>query len=249
MATKRTPEYSRARRAYITVVLVAIFVVATIVDTHLNLFLLPVLVSAIALLCAIELWSLRDPKHGLLDQYSSIYLQLLIVVAGTVAVWTVRSTLINWPQALLAVAMPALAQGIVYSYLNRVTASWLKKSKSVSARLLGLHPFKSAPGTTLGSVVISSAAALVVSLPWFLNSPLLSIVAIISALGANLGDVLERQLKHLVGVSDSGERLRSGKSLLSGIEKLITPDGFLDRFSPLFFCAALALILTIIATM
>lgn len=240
-------EINHGRRVVIALALIAIFLGPLVADFFLDLYILPVVVSLFSVFCIVELWSLRDRKEPLLTQSSLLYLHLLIVVAATAAIWVARLNLADWPLFLLAVAVPVLIQNTAAFYIGRFIMPRIRNHKSPIAKLLEWHHFRHSPRKTFGVIIVSAALAAAISAPWFLGSHLLTTVAIVSALAAAAGDLLESRLKRQAGVDDSGEKLRSGDGPFALTERTIAAHGgFLDRFDSLFFCIALNLITLII---
>ena len=172
-----------------------------------------------------------------------IAVELAMIMLATVTIWVAERGYDDWLLIILSIAVPVVAQNISAYYIGRFIMPSVKNNKDPFAEFLRWHNFKSSPKKTLGVIIISSTLAVAVTLPWTLHSPLLITTALISSIATPFGDLLESKMKRLVGVKDSGERLRTGSNLLAVIERSIASHGgFLDRFDSLTFTLALALI-------
>jgi CDP-diglyceride synthetase len=218
----------------------AIVVIAA--DILLGVSLIATFVTILALFCLVELRSLSNGRVGP-AAYRAVGVQALVALLAVATVWVADLVHDNLPLVVAAVAVPAMVQNMAAYYIGRFWLTRQDSSKSLLARLLGWHHFKHSPRKTFGVTIASSAIALAVGVACFFASPLLLSIAAVSAIFAAVGDLTESRLKRLTKVTDSGEKLRKGRSLFAALERTISSHGgFLDRFDSLFFCAALALV-------
>jgi phosphatidate cytidylyltransferase len=209
-------------------------------DIWLNVPMIALFITLLALMCVVELSSYKVKNRAVT---LAIILQLVIVIFAVAAAWIAELTEDNLLLMVVAVIVPSTVQNMAAYYIGRFLLEREKAKAKWLMRLLRWHYFKHSPRKTLGVIVLSSTVAVVFACACFFTHPLFLVVAVLSAIFAGLGDLLESRLKRLVGVKDSGENLRKGNSPLSAIERAIASHGgFLDRLDSLLFSTALSLI-------
>ena len=174
----------------------------------------------------------------------------IIIICAAISIWIIERSFEHWAVLALAVIVPVIAQNIFAYFIG---GRWLPQAKnngSAVVRMLGWHRFHSSPRKAVGTAIVTSVLGLAVTLPWVFGDALLVTVAIVASLTVACGDILESYLKRLMGVEDSGEHLREGRSVLAHVERAMSSHGgFLDRFDSLFFCFAVVLPVVVVFLM
>jgi|GEM_PF-6922269 len=229
------------RARYIVAVgLVLVFLVFFWANLTFRIPLIPILATVFAFLALIELVSIcyhsRITNHALII----VALHALIITFAILSVWIIERFFCNWSLIILAIVVPVFAQNMFAYFIGSRWLPRVRNRRSAFVRFLHWHSFRSSPRKAAGTAIVTSLLALVVTLPWTFQHPLLFSIVLIASLTAAFGDLLESYLKRLVHIENSGEHLRRGRSIFAYLERVVgSHGGFLDRFDSLFFCLAL----------
>lgn len=237
----KTPEFSLRKRFCVATILLLIFFAFLWANVTSGIPFVPILATFIALCALTELVSICRSRLSS-QVVATAILQVLLIICATFAIWVIERYFENWALILLAILVPVFTQNMSAYFIGHFWLPRVRDNSSVFTRLLRWRNFHSSPRKTAGIAIITSFLALIITLPWTINDPLLAPIAVIASLTAAFGDLLESYLKRLVHVQDSGERLRDGRSTFAYLERAVgSHGGFLDRFDSVFFCCAIIL--------